>query len=82
MGKKFKNYKYFLGYLDDYEIMPLFIMLPKTKVYIKSYDGETKWMYFLLKMMNYQKNIMAFGLKSVIAFKENLNGDSFTTKNF
>ena len=46
MGKKFKNYKYFLGYLDDYEIMPLLIMLPKTKVYIKSYDGETKWMYF------------------------------------
>ena len=42
-----KNYKYFLGYLDDYEIKPLLIMLPKTKVYVKSYDGEAKWMYFL-----------------------------------
>ena len=22
-------------------------MLPKTRVYVKSYDGQTKWMYFL-----------------------------------
>ena len=22
-------------------------MLPKTSVYVKSYDGQTKWMYFL-----------------------------------
>ena len=24
-------------------------MLPKTNVYIKSYDGQTKWMCFLIK---------------------------------
>ena len=24
-------------------------MLPKTTVYVKSYDGQTKWMYFLIK---------------------------------
>ena len=24
-------------------------MLPKTSVYIKSYDGQTKWMYFLIE---------------------------------
>ena len=24
-------------------------MLPKTSAYVKSYDGETKWMYFLIK---------------------------------
>ena len=22
-------------------------MLPKTRAYVKSYDGQTKWMYFL-----------------------------------
>ena len=22
-------------------------MLPKTSAYVKSYDGQTKWMYFL-----------------------------------
>ena len=44
-----KNYKYFIGYLDDdYKMKPLHIILPKTSAYIKSYDGETKWMYILI----------------------------------
>ena len=38
-----KHYKYFTGYMDDgYKIKPLHIMLPKTRAYLKSYDGETK----------------------------------------
>ena len=45
-----KSYKYFVGYLyDDYKIKPLHIMIPKTKAYIKSYDGQTKWMNFLIR---------------------------------
>ena len=24
-------------------------MLPKTSAYVKSYNGQTKWMYFLLE---------------------------------
>ena len=24
-------------------------MLPKTRSYVKSYDGQTKWMYFLIE---------------------------------
>ena len=24
-------------------------MLPKTSAYVKSYDGQTKWMYILIK---------------------------------
>ena len=45
-----KNYKYFLGYLyDNYKVKPLHIMLPKTSVYVKNYDGQTKWMYFLIE---------------------------------
>ena len=32
---------------DDYKIEPLHIMLSKTREYVKSYDGQTKWMYFL-----------------------------------
>ena len=23
-------------------------MLPKTRVYVKRYDGQTKWMYFVI----------------------------------
>ena len=42
-----KNYKYFIGCLyNDHKVKPLHIMLPKTSTYIKSYDGQTKWMYF------------------------------------
>ena len=28
---------------------PLHIMLPKTRTYVKRYDGQTKWMYFLIE---------------------------------
>ena len=43
-----KNYKYFIGYFyNDHKVKPSHIMLPKTSAYVRSYDGQTKWMYFL-----------------------------------
>ena len=45
-----KSYKHFIGYLyNDNKVKPLHIMLPKTSAYIKSYDGQTKWMYYLIE---------------------------------
>ena len=45
-----KNYKYFIDYLyNDHKVKPLHIMLPKTRAYVKSCDGQTKWMYFLIE---------------------------------
>ena len=45
-----KNYKYFIGYLlHNYKVKPLHIMPPKTTDYVKSYDGQTKWMYLLME---------------------------------
>ena len=45
-----KNYKYFIGYLyNDHKTKPLHIILPKTSTYVKSCDGKTKWMYFLIE---------------------------------
>ena len=42
-----KNYRYFIGYLySDNKIKPLHIMLPKTSVHVKSYDRQSKRMYF------------------------------------
>ena len=65
-----KNYKYFIGYLcDDYKTKPLYIILPKGSAYVKIYDCQTKWMYFLNKMMIYQKNIISFGKKSALILK-------------
>ena len=43
-----KNYKYFIDSLyHDYKVNPLQIMLPRLSAYVKRYDGQTKWMYFL-----------------------------------
>ena len=45
-----KNYKYFTGYwYDNRKVKSLYIMLPKTSTYVKRYDGQTKWMYFLIE---------------------------------
>ena len=45
-----KNYKYFIGYMDDnYKIKRLRIMFWKTNVYVKTYDGKTKWIYFSIE---------------------------------
>ena len=43
------NYKHFIGYLyNNNKVRPLHIMLPKAISYVKSYDEQTKWMYFLI----------------------------------
>ena len=45
-----KNYDSFIGYLfNDHKVKPLYIMLPKTSAYLKSYDIQSKWMYFLIE---------------------------------
>ena len=33
---------------NDHKVKPLQIIFPKTSAYVKSYDGQTKWMYFLI----------------------------------
>ena len=47
-----KDYKYFIGYFDDYIIKPLRIMLQRNTAYIKSYDSQTKWTYFMIEHDN------------------------------
>ena len=62
-----KNSKYFIGYLyKDHKVKSLYIMLPKTSAYVKSYDGQTKWMYFLIEDDELLKNIILFGIKSAL----------------
>ena len=44
-----KNYKYFICYMDDdCKTKPFSIIFPKMSTYVKSYDGKTKWMHFLI----------------------------------
>ena len=45
-----KNCNYFIGYLhNDNKVKPLHIMFIKTSAFIKRYDGQTKWMQFLIE---------------------------------
>ena len=42
--------EYFIGYLyNDHKVKPSHTMLPKGSGYVKSYDGQTKWIYFLIE---------------------------------
>ena len=34
---------------NDPKVKSLHIMLPETSAYVKSYDGQTKWMYFFIE---------------------------------
>ena len=45
-----KSSKYFIDYLYRNNVVkPLQIMLPKAIAYVKNYDAQTKWMYFLIE---------------------------------
>ena len=78
-----KIYKYYIGYLyNDHKVKPLHIMLPKTSDYIKSYDGQTKWMYFLIEDDDLLKKYMKLvGIKSVLISKKNFIASLSTIKN-
>ena len=44
-----KNYENFIKYIDDdYKIKLFSVIFLKTSAYVKHYDGETKWMCFLI----------------------------------
>ena len=59
-----KIYKHFIGYTDDgYKIKPFSEILPKISAHTKSYDSETRWMYFLIEDDKLLKNIMIFIIK-------------------
>ena len=46
--------------------MLLHVMLPKTDPYVKSSDGQTKWMYLLIEDNDLLKNIVLFEIKSAL----------------
>ena len=46
-GKKKIINTLLVTYVMIIKIKPLHEMLPKMRMYVKSYDGQTKWMYFL-----------------------------------
>ena len=77
-----KSYKYFIGYLhNNNKVKPLH-MLPKTSTYVKSYDGKTKWMYFLIEDDDLSNKYNTIWEKVSADIKKNLIASLSTIKNF
>ena len=68
-----KKYKYFIGYLyDDYKIESLHIIFQKATIFVNNYDGQTKWMYFLIEG---DDDDILFGVRFALILNNNLVAD-------
>ena len=76
-------YKYFIVYLtDDFEIMPLYILLPKTSADDNAMMMKLNVCIFGLTMMTYKKNIFIFRIKPAIVCEKSLIGNPSAIKRF
>ena len=57
-------------------------MLPKTSAYVKSNDGQTKWMYFLIEDDLLLEKYNTIWDKISAGIKKNLIASLSTKKNF
>ena len=67
---------------DNHKVKPLHIMLPKTTAYVKSYDGQAKWMYFLIEDDDLLEKYNTISDKVSADTKKNLIASLSTVKNF
>ena len=78
-----KNYKYFTGYLyNDHKVKLLYIMLLKTSAYVIAYDGQTKWMYFLIEDDDLLEKYNTLWDKVSANIKKEFDIESVYNKNF
>ena len=63
-------------------IKSLYIILPKTNDNVKSYDGLTKWIYFLTEDDNFLEKYNSIRDKVSADIKRNLIVSLSTMKNF
>ena len=76
-----KNYKYFIGYLHN-KVIALNIILPKTITYVKSYVGQTKWMYFLIEDNDLLEKYNIIWGKVSAGIKMKIDRESVYDKNY
>ena len=68
-------------YNDD-KAKPLHIMLSNTSTYIKSYDGQTKWMYFLIEDDDLLEKYNTIWDKVSADIKKNIDSEPVYNKEF
>ena len=72
-----------IGYLyNDHKVEPLHVMLPKTRAHVKRYDGQTKWMYFVIEDDGLIEKYNAIWDKVSANIKRNLIASLSALKNF
>ena len=67
---------------NDYKVKPLPIMIYKTSTYVKSYDGQTKWMHFFNEDDDLLEKYDTIWDKSSADIKKEFDSDPFFNKNF
>ena len=67
---------------NDHKVKPLHIMPSKTSAYVKSYNGQTKWMYFLIEDDDLIEKYNTTWDKVSAYIKKNLIASLSTIKNF
>ena len=67
---------------NNHKVKPLHVMLPKASTYVKSYDGQTKWMYFLNEDDDLLEKYNIILDKVSADIKKNLIASLPTIKNF
>ena len=57
-------------------------MLPKTTAYVKNYDGQTKWMYFLIEDNDLFEKYNTIQDKVSADIKKEFDGEPVYNKNY
>ena len=57
-------------------------MLPKTSAYVKSFDGQTKWMYFMIEDDDLLEKNNTIWVKVIAAIKKEFDSEPVFNKNF
>ena len=67
---------------NNSKVRPLHIILPKTSAYVKSYDGHTKWMYFLIEDGDLLEKCNAIWENISVDIKKEFDSEPVYNKNF
>ena len=78
-----KCYKYFISYsYNGNKAKPLHMMLLQTSAYVKNYDGQTKWLYSLIKDDGLLEKYNSIWDNVSTNIKKELDSDSVYNKEF
>ena len=57
-------------------------MLPKTSAYVRSYDGQTKWIYFLIEDDEFLEKYNTIWVKVSAVTKKEFDSEPVYNKNY